>query len=172
MAQTSTLEAAMKQAAQKDPWEKFALSAHYDPTNRRVVVSLSKSIQLSFDPAAIQELEKANPADLSDIVISPSGRGLHFPRIDADVFLPGLLMGLTGTKSWMAATLGNIGGRRKSAAKAKSSRQNGLLGGRPKKGISATKAATHKISLGGVRARLKARSKAKSRPAAKRQKRG
>lgn len=39
----------------------------------------------------------------------------------------------TATKNPAAVTLGRLGGRAKSAAKAEAARRNGKLGGRPKK---------------------------------------
>jgi hypothetical protein len=40
---------------------------------------------------------------LSKIEISPSGLGLHFPAIDADLYLPALLDGFLGSRRWMAS---------------------------------------------------------------------
>jgi hypothetical protein len=53
--------------------------------------------------------------------------------LDASIYIPGLLQGLTGTKRWMAQQLGREGGKARSAAKAASSAANGKLGGRPRK---------------------------------------
>jgi hypothetical protein len=78
-------------------------------------------------------LERATPTDLGEIEISPSGFGLHFPRIDADLYIPALLEGFFGSRRWMAARLGARGGKAKTEAKAEASRANGLLGGRPRK---------------------------------------
>ncbi|CAN5323532.1 hypothetical protein BH09PSE5_BH09PSE5_06210 [soil metagenome] len=64
---------------------------------------------------------------------SDSGLALHFPAIDADVYLPGLVQGLTGSKSWMAAQMGARGGKAVSHNKASAARNNGKLGGRPRK---------------------------------------
>jgi hypothetical protein len=58
---------------------------------------------------------------------------LHFPKLDADLYLPALLEGLLGSKRWMAARLGKHGGQARSAAKAAASRENGKRGGRPRK---------------------------------------
>ena len=75
----------------------------------------------------------ARPRDLQEIEISPSGFGLHFPKVDADVYLPGLLSGEVGSRRWMAAKLGQRGGSARSATKAAAARANGKLGGRPRK---------------------------------------
>jgi hypothetical protein len=49
-------------------------------------------------------LEKATPAQLEPIEISPSGFGIHFPKLDADLYLPALLEGFLGSRKWMAGT--------------------------------------------------------------------
>lgn len=64
-----------------------------------------------------QGLAGAKPSDLSEIEISPTGLGLHWPRLDADLYLPALLEGLFGTRRWMAKVMGKAGGRSSSAAK-------------------------------------------------------
>ena len=78
-------------------------------------------------------LSEASHDDLAEIVIEGAGLGLHWPRIDADVYVPGLLQGLLGSKRWMATHLGGLGGKAKSPAKAAAARENGRKGGRPKR---------------------------------------
>lgn len=73
-----------------------AVSVHYDKRVHRVVIGLSSGIELSFLPRDAQGLEAARPADLDVIEISPSGLGLHFPKLGADIYLPILLKGLVG----------------------------------------------------------------------------
>jgi len=96
-------------------------------------VSLNNGLELAFPPHIAQGLEKAAPADLADIEISPSGFGVHFPRLDAHLYLPALLQGVFGSKRWMAAQLGAAGGKARSAAKTAAARTNGRRGGRPRK---------------------------------------
>ena len=48
---------------------------------------------------------------MSEIEISPSGLGIHFPRLDADLYLPALLEGFLGSRLWMAAEMGKRGGK-------------------------------------------------------------
>jgi hypothetical protein len=59
--------------------------------------------------------------------------GLHWPRIDADVYIPALLEGVFGSKRWMAQQMGRAGGHSKSSAKQVAARKNGAKGGRPRK---------------------------------------
>jgi len=111
-----------------------AVSAHYDRTTGRVVIHLSSNLIVSFSPGDVEGLEFAQPSQLDEIEISPSGFGIHFPAIDAGVNGPGLLEGFLGSKSWMAARLGEVGGRPTSKGKKTASRENGKPEGRaPKK---------------------------------------
>jgi len=109
------------------------LAAYYDRARRQVVIHLGSRMDLSFSPHDAEGLENAKPSQLDEIQISPSGQGLHFPKLDADLYLPGLLEGLLGSKRWMASRLGQMGGISKSPAKRAAARANGKLGGRPKK---------------------------------------
>lgn len=111
------------------------LSARYDRKTGRVVLHLSSKLIVSFSPEDVEGLGAARPSQLVDIEISPSGFGVHFPALDADLYVPGLLEGFLGSKTWMASRLGQIGGRSTSKAKKTASRANGSLGGRPKKAV-------------------------------------
>src|SRR5580692_3647980 len=110
-----------------------AVAARYDAKRDRVVVSLTSGGEIASPPRRAQGLERAKPSDLAVIEISPSGLGLHFPKLDADLWLPALLEGVFGSRQWMAARLGARGGKVKSKAKARAARANGKLGGRPRK---------------------------------------
>jgi hypothetical protein len=110
-----------------------AVSAHYDRASGRVVVDLSSKLAVSFRPEDAQGLEHAKVADLAEIELSPSGFGIHFPRLDADFYVPALLEGFLGSRKWMAARMGEAGGRSRSKAKKSAARVNGLKGGRPRR---------------------------------------
>lgn len=109
-----------------------AVSARYDARSGRIAIKLASGLNLSFLPSHVQGLEHARPDDLRQIRIAPSGLGLHFPRLDADLYIPGLLKGLFGSERWVAAEMGKLGGRVSSRAKAAAARANGRLGGRPR----------------------------------------
>ena len=70
---------------------------------------------------------------MEQIEISSSGFGIHFPKVDADIYLPALLMGFLGSRNWMAARLGALGGKSRSAPKRAAAKRNGRRGGRPRK---------------------------------------
>lgn len=110
-----------------------AISARYDRKSGHIVIGLSSKLMLSFSPRDTQGLENAKPSQLEEIEISPSGFGIYFPKLDADLYVPGLLEGFLGSKKWMASRLGQAGGRSRSRAKRAASKANGRLGGRPRK---------------------------------------
>jgi hypothetical protein len=110
-----------------------AVAARYDRRVGRVVIALSTGLEIGFKPHDAQGLEAARPAQLAVIEISPSGLGLHFPQLDADLYLPALLQGFLGSRQWMAQAMGKVGGKAVTPQKADAARANGRLGGRPRK---------------------------------------
>lgn len=110
-----------------------AIAAYYDRKTKNIVVNLSSGMGLFFSPHDAQGLEDATPAQLSEIEINSSGFGLHWPQLDADIYVPALLEGSLGSRKWMAAHLGAQGGKARSQAKRTAARANGALGGRPRK---------------------------------------
>jgi hypothetical protein len=115
----------------------YAVSAHYDRRRSRIVVALNTGVELTFPTRLAEGLASASPEHLADIEISPAGLGLHWPRLDADLYVPALLQGVFGSKSWMARQLGAEGGRARTVTKVAASRENGRKGGRPKKAATA-----------------------------------
>jgi len=110
-----------------------AVAARYDRRVSRVMVTLSNGLELAFPPHLAEGLADAKSADLAVIEITPTGLGLHWPRLDADLYLPALLEGVFGSPRWMAGLLGRSGGLARSTAKVAAARANGRKGGRPRK---------------------------------------
>ena len=135
MALSEEFRAANRRAQRRLKQGPTAVLARYERKSDRVVVRLGSGIELKFAPRDVQGLEDATAQGLGTIEISPSGLGLYFPELDADVYLPALLEGVLGSKKWMAARLGAVGGSKSSVAKKRASRANGKLGGRPKKAV-------------------------------------
>ncbi len=127
------IEAANQRAATLLGKTPTAKAARYDHHTDRLVIDLSNNLSISFKPQDAEGFEHARPEQLTNIEISPSGLGLHFPDIDADIYLPGLLEGFFGSRRWIAAQMGKAGGSVTSRAKTDAVRANGKLGGRPKK---------------------------------------
>jgi len=109
------------------------VAARYDSKIGRVVLNLSSGLDISFAPQSAEGLERVSSTDLKEIEISPSGLGIRFPKLDVDLYVPALLEGSLGSRKWMAARLGAVGGSSTSTAKRRASRANGKLGGRPKR---------------------------------------
>jgi len=125
--------AATRRARRKQATTPMAIAVRYNKKANRVIISLSTKVEVMFNPSDVQGLEDATPEQLSEIEISPSGFGLYFPQVDADIDVPNLLEGTMGSRKWMAARLGAEGGKARSLAKRKAARANGALGGRPRK---------------------------------------
>ena len=98
----------------------------------KIVVALDSGVELRFPPALAQGLADASPRELSEVVIEAGGLSLHWPKLDADFYVPALAQGALGTRQWMSR-IGRTGGRSRSVAKARAARANGAKGGRPKK---------------------------------------
>jgi hypothetical protein len=97
-------QAAARRAAEADEVEPRAKSAHYDKRSRQIIVDLRNGSRFLFPPELAQGLAGADDAALSNIHISPSGAGLSWPDLDADLSLPALMAGTFGTREWMRKT--------------------------------------------------------------------
>lgn len=110
-----------------------AVSATYDPASQTVRIDLDTGAYVGVPVSSLEGLAGADPAKLANIVVEKPGLGLHWPDLDADLYVPALLEGIYGSRTWMAARMGAAGGSAKSEAKAASARLNGKKGGRPRK---------------------------------------
>ncbi len=133
MVKREEAEAASRRAHELQASLPRAVSARYDRRIGRIVIGLSTRLDVAFSPHDAEGLENATPAQLNAIEITPSGFGIHFPALDADIYLPALLEGFLGSRRWMASRLGAQGGRSTSGAKTAAARRNGRRGGRPRK---------------------------------------
>ncbi len=136
MASRDDFELANQRARELERSVPRAVAAHYDRKTGRIVVELSSKVIVSFSPRDAEVLEDATPSQLSVIDISPSGFGIHFPAVDADLSVPGILEGFLGSKKWMASRPDQAGGRSRTRAKKAAARTNGKLGGRPRKALA------------------------------------
>jgi hypothetical protein len=109
-----------------------AIAATYQPATGLIEITFSNQTRFSFPVHFGEGLTGATPEDLADIEITPSGIGLHWEALDADLYIPALLESIFGSSQWMTA-LAKKGGAAKSPSKTQSSRQNGKKGGRPRK---------------------------------------
>lgn len=109
-----------------------AIAARFNPRTHKIVVELNNLCEFSFPPEVAQGLTEGTQKQLSQIEVSPTGLALHWPLLDADLYVPSLIQGIFGSKEWMRR-IGSAGGSRTSEVKRKAAQSNGKLGGRPRK---------------------------------------
>lgn len=78
-----------------------AVAARYDRRRGHLVVELYTGVTVTVPARLLEGLAEAEPRSLAVIEISPSGLGLHWPSLDADVYVPALLSGVFGSTAWM-----------------------------------------------------------------------
>lgn len=88
-----------------------AESAHYDAGRGRVIVRLTTGVEIGFAPQDAEGLQHAKRDELAVIEVDAFGLGIHFPRLDADFYVPALLEGVLGSKGWMTARSDTTGRR-------------------------------------------------------------
>ncbi len=69
--------------------------------NKLMVIQLKSGATFSFPPSIAQGLSEASAEDLAAVEITPSGVGLRWELLDADLLVPNLLAGTFGSKSWI-----------------------------------------------------------------------
>ena len=97
-----------------------------------IILQLSDGRRHVIPRELLQGLESGTRKQIAHVEIVGRGTGLHWPDLDADLYVPALLRGVYGTRQWMAK-IGRSGGLAKSPAKKIAARANGSLGGRPRK---------------------------------------
>ena len=105
MEQNDRFKIANRKAHELHASHPHAVSARYDRGIARVVITLNTNLDVAFSPRDAEGLENASPAQLDAIEISLSGFGIHFPKLDADIYLPALLEGFPGSRKWIAGCL-------------------------------------------------------------------
>lgn len=101
-----------------------------------LILKLSDGRRHMIPREDLQGLQSATREQIAHVEILGGGTGLHWPDLDADLYVPALLRGIYGSKKWMAE-IGRKGGSMRSVAKKRAARVNGLKGGRPRRGVQA-----------------------------------
>jgi hypothetical protein len=113
--------------------EPRAAAAHFDHATGRVVVDLVNGCTYAFPARLVEDLQGASDVALANVVVDGLGFNLHWPALDADLYVPALVSGIFGTRDWMTRELARVAGQATSPAKAAAARSNGAKGGRPRK---------------------------------------
>jgi hypothetical protein len=125
----SQIPAAREQAEQGSSRGMRAVVARYDAAGHVVMLTMSSGHRFGFPVSAVPALQNADALQLAAVVVSPSGRGLHWDAIDVDLDVPGLILEAIG--DGVRSQIARIAGASTSDRKAAAARANGARGGRP-----------------------------------------
>ena len=126
------IDKALEAAEAINSREPRAEAVFFDSDGERVVIHFTNGATFSFPTAAVEELANLSNTVLAEVTLTPGGKGLRWETPDLDLSIQGLLMGIFGSKQWMAE-LGRQGGAVKTERKAAAARENGKKGGRRRK---------------------------------------
>ena len=113
-----------------DLWERKCGNCAWKCISRRSSSTATRVCGRRCAPLLDQRI--CRPFDIRRIIeISAAGLGLHWPKLDADLYVRALVKGILGTKQWMTQ-FGAVGRRAATVAKAAAAQANGKLGGRPR----------------------------------------
>lgn len=140
------IDAAIAGAKTFEAGDRRVRKAEYEADADRICLYLADGIGVSIPRKYLQGLQNAKRAQLSEIEIVGNGTGLHWPRLDVDHYVLGLLNQVFGTKQWMAH-LGRLGGASRSKAKGEAARANGRMGGRPRKNLQRQSVAPKRLAI-------------------------
>src|ERR1700730_12229162 len=124
------IDSAIARARQFEANDPRVIRVQYEAKEDLVSLCFADGLKVSIPRKQLQGLEGAQPSQLSKIEIVGNGTGLHWPLLDVDHDVLGLLQQRFGANRWMNE-IWRKGGLVKSNAKAKAARRNGLKGGRP-----------------------------------------
>jgi hypothetical protein len=114
-------------AFQRDP--SYATGVEYDEASDTIAIRFRCGGTISVPRRSYPGLEKQKPTGPITVL---GGDGLDVEAMDLQVYIPGLIEHVFGPRLFARAAA-VYAGRQKSEAKARSSRINGLKGGRPRK---------------------------------------
>src|SRR5271157_3490068 len=129
------IDAARTQARQFQVGDRRAVRVVYEKRADLVTLQLDDGVRISIPRKLLEGLQDASPAQLAKVELLGRGTGIHWPLLDVDHYVPGLLNHIFGNSRWMAE-LGRRGGAVTSTVKAAAARANGRKGGRPKQRIA------------------------------------
>lgn len=109
----------------------LARSVRYDDSSKELVLGLTNGTSVRVPINRLQGLAHVSPEAISGVEIAQQGLALHWDDLDVHFTVRGLVQGVYGTKAWMVA-IGRKGGAVTSETKQRTSKANGMKGGRPR----------------------------------------
>lgn len=82
--------------------ERRAINVRYDCKNDKIIIQFVDGSEFRFNSKLGQGLQNATPEQLAEVEITPSGKGLHWETLDADLSIPDLLQNVYGNQKWMS----------------------------------------------------------------------
>jgi hypothetical protein len=125
------IDAALTRAHAFEHHDLRATRAEYSKKDDMITLYLFDGVRVSIPRKKLQGLHNAKPSQLAKVELLGRGTGLHWPELDVDHYVPGLLNRVFGTARWMAE-IGRVGGSATTRRKKLAARTNGKKGGRPK----------------------------------------
>ncbi len=108
-----------------------ATRVHYDALTRRVSLELTNGCSFAFPVSTIPALRRVSAESLRLVRLDASGIAIHWPALDVDLSVPGLLLSAIDVPA-RRRELARLAGATTSPAKAAAARANGAKGGRPR----------------------------------------
>jgi len=115
--------------------DRRAVQVEYERKADLVTLHMNDGVRISIPRVLLQGLNNARPSEVAKMELLGGGTGIHWPLLDVDHYVPGLLNHIFGTSRWMAE-VGRRGGAATSRRKASAARANGKKGGRPKQRVA------------------------------------
>ena len=110
------------------------VSARYDVTRDAIDLMFRGGGSMLIPRRLVPGLGHTAATRVKSISISPAGDALSWHALDIDVYVPGLVERVFGTRLFATAT-GQRAGRKRSKTNATAVRINGAKGGRPRKAL-------------------------------------
>jgi Protein of unknown function (DUF2442) len=129
------IDAARSRARPFQVDDRRAVRVVYEKKPDLVTLYLVDGVRISIPRRSLEGLRDASARQLGKVEILGRGTGIHWPLLDVDHYVPGLLNHIFGTSRWMAE-LGRRGGSATSGRKTAAARANGKKGGRPKQHVA------------------------------------
>ncbi|MEV4778821.1 DUF2442 domain-containing protein [Burkholderia sp. LMU1-1-1.1] len=116
----------------KNPWQLTGLK--YLKNKKCLVLGFEQGVELSLPTSLVPQLKDAQPENLKDAFLSPSGEIIVIESLDVHLSTKEVIEAALSVvpHAAFASKFGAIGGAKSSAAKKITSAANGRKGGRPK----------------------------------------
>jgi hypothetical protein len=101
-------EGALQAGEEANATEARATAVRFDPQRKEVLISLKFGGTFAFQTYFVPLLRGKSDEELTDVVLSPSGGGLHWERLDVDLSLPSLIEGNYGPEKSDSVSLDRL----------------------------------------------------------------